>query len=242
MKYLGDGLLTFLDAEALKDGEKSKGTTRLVTKTPDVTNLPLFFKLFPQAKLLIMVRDGRAVVESSVKSFKRSYDEVMHEWADAAHTIQHLVKTEPESRYLIVKYEDLQQNTEAEMQKILPFLNLDGTQYDFAAMHELPVFGSSQIVTEGKEKVHWAGNKFENFEPTKRWQHWDHTLHERFNWIAGKELQQFGYAAQSVPVSPLLRVTRNSTLDVRWGVAKRLIPLKKSLWRRWAKVKKSMRK
>ncbi len=242
MKYLGDGLLSFLDAEALKDRPNGHLTTRLVTKTPDVANLPLFFKLFPNAKLLIMVRDGRAVVESSVKSFKRSYDEVMHEWADAARMIQQLVKTEAECRYLIVKYEDLQQNTAAEMQKILPFLNLDSAHYDFAAMNELPVFGSSQLVTEGNQKVHWEGNKFENFEPTKRWQHWDQQLHDRFNWIAGKELQQLGYVAQVEPVSPVVRTARNSALDLRWGVAKRLIPWERSLWRQWAKLKRAGRK
>lgn len=242
MKYIGDGLLSFLDAESLKDGKNSEVATRLVTKTPDVTNLPLFFQLFPNAKLLIMVRDGRAVVESSVKSFNRSYDEVMHEWADAARKIHQLATTEADHRYLIVRYEDLQQNTEAEMRKILPFLNLDSANYDFAAMHELPVFGSSQLVTEGKQKVHWEGNKFENFEPTKRWQHWDQTLHERFNWIAGQELQQLGYVLQPESGSPMPRVVRNTLQDGRWTIAKQLIPWQKQLWKRWAAAKKYVRK
>jgi hypothetical protein len=59
---LGDGLLRLLG--------QGVDRRRLVTKTPSVQNLPLVFKLFPQAQLLLLVRDGRAVAESGVKTFR----------------------------------------------------------------------------------------------------------------------------------------------------------------------------
>ena len=240
LPYIGAGLLSFLDDESLKAVEDTALTTRLVTKTPDATNLSLFPQLFPNAKLLIMVRDGRAVVESDVKSFKRSYEEVMHEWADAARTIQQFLSTDSARQALIVKYEDLYQDTEQEVAKILSFLELDASLYDYKAMRELPVFGSSQIVTEAKQQLNWEGDKFAKFEPTKRWSHWDRSLHERFNWIAGHEAKQFGYSLKVCETASGMSTTSNTVRDWSWEIEKYLIPKRKALKRRWARAKKSM--
>lgn len=242
LQYIGDGLLSFLDVESLKEVKNAELATRLVTKTPDVTNLSLFFQLFPNAKLLIMVRDGRAVVESDVKSFRRSYEEVMQEWATAARTIQQFVKTDSARQTLIVKYEDLYQNTEQEITNILSFLELDASQYDYAAMRDLPVFGSSQIVTEGNKKLNWEGDKFGKFEPTKRWGHWGRSLHERFNWIAGKESERFGYSLKIYETLPLISTTRNVIRDWSWGIGKHFIPKQRMLWQQWARMKKRIEK
>lgn len=65
-RHLGDGLISFLTEQI--------DTKRVLTKTPSIRNLGNFFKLFPHARLLILIRDGRAVVESSVKSFDEGYE------------------------------------------------------------------------------------------------------------------------------------------------------------------------
>ena len=56
---LGNGIVSSL---ASLTGER-----RLITKTPSVNNLGFFFKLFPRAHLLVLLRDGRSVVESSIQ-------------------------------------------------------------------------------------------------------------------------------------------------------------------------------
>ncbi len=94
---LGDGLLAFLHMQfAVRNNDKDLSSTsssrRLVTKTPSVKNLQYFFKIFPKAHLLIIVRDGRAVVESGVKSFDWTYEQAMHKWAGAAETILNFTK------------------------------------------------------------------------------------------------------------------------------------------------------
>src|SRR5258708_4134927 len=80
-RSLGDGLISFLQsAKERADEERIKrfggtqhadlASRRLVTKTPGIDNLEYFFKLFPNAHLLIIIRDGRAVVESEHRSFQ----------------------------------------------------------------------------------------------------------------------------------------------------------------------------
>jgi len=72
-RCLGDGLLAFLAQTRAHYNQARAVTptspTRLVSKTPSVHNIRYFFQLFPEAHLLILVRDGWAVVESTVRSF-----------------------------------------------------------------------------------------------------------------------------------------------------------------------------
>ena len=55
-RSIGDGLVSFLWTDRQR---------RLVTKSPSVVHLELFFAFFPCARLLILVRDGRSVVQSA---------------------------------------------------------------------------------------------------------------------------------------------------------------------------------
>ncbi len=74
---LGYGIISYLYAKTAKK--------RLVAKTPSVYNLNNFYKFFPDAYLIIIVRDGRSVVESGRKSFGWNYEIAMKRWAEAAH-------------------------------------------------------------------------------------------------------------------------------------------------------------
>ena len=49
---------------------KVRARRRVVTKTPRLENLDLYFDLFPQAPLLILVRDGRNVVASNAAQLR----------------------------------------------------------------------------------------------------------------------------------------------------------------------------
>src|SRR5947209_13766565 len=60
-RALGDGLLSVLVRVA--------GDRRLLTKTPSVRNVEHFFDFFPDAQLILLVRDGRTAVDSYVRSF-----------------------------------------------------------------------------------------------------------------------------------------------------------------------------
>ena len=169
---------------------------RLVSKTPSVENLDCFFKLFPNCQLIIIVRDGRAVAESYVKSFNGYYEIAMCEWAKAAQDILNFIENnqkENKKKYYVVKYEDLCNNNQEELLKIFDFLGLNPDLYSFKEADKSPVRGSSSFRGDDKS-MHWKSvKKTTEFNPNSRWSHWNQKLHQRFNWIAGEYLVKFGY-------------------------------------------------
>jgi hypothetical protein len=94
---------------------------------------------------------------------------------------------------LIVRYEDLHRNTAAELRRILAFLGLEASHYDFAQAEAMPVRGSSTF-RGASQGVHWgAVAKTAEFNPLQRWEHWPRSRHERFNWVAGRYMKHFDY-------------------------------------------------
>ncbi len=189
-QHLGQGLIAFL--QSLTDAE------RVVTKTPSVRNIDRVFTLFPEAHVLVIVRDGRSVVASGMSGFGWDFEEATRTWARAARRLlafQRAGRDHGEAapgRHLVVKYEALSEHTEGELRHILDFLGLDVAQYDFAEALDMPVYGSSFMKDKGE--VTWepqSGGR--HFDGTRRWQHWDAARHRRFNWIAGEELEALGY-------------------------------------------------
>ena len=190
--HLGKGLLSFMSARA--------GDKRLLTKTPSVQNLELFFRLFPGAKLLILVRDGRAVVESYVRSGGLTYEQATERWVGGARTILDFLQREESGNcdYLVVKYEDLYLRLNDELERILSFLGLDKTVYDFSAARNLPVRGSSSFRGSTTEKVHWQPiEKTADFNPLERWRGWDKERLARFNKVAGELMKGLGYEIET---------------------------------------------
>jgi hypothetical protein len=220
---LGNGMLSLLNSLV--------GDKRLVTKTPSAYNLEYFFKLFPRARLLIIVRDGRSLVESAVVSFGTNYDIAMRKWADAAHTILQFDQANRNSpfRYLIVKYEDLNTNLEKEMGRILTYVDLNPGIYDFNAAVNLPVRGSSELRQGGERVMHWdAVPKTANFNPLGRWNKWNRALHERFNWIAGSYQQQLGYGVKRYEGNRGLWAMWNRLMDIKLAIKWQLRKLKRT--------------
>ncbi len=195
------------------------GNKRLVTKTPSVKNLNLFFKFFPQAYLLVLVRDGRAVVESAWRTFGMDYETGTRRWVRAARTILRFREDfgKAAERMLLVRYEDLYGNPEEELRRILEFVHLPVDEYDFGAARSLPVRGSSTVSRAGSSQVHWLPvKKTPEFQPLSRWRHWSRFRHERFNWIAASCLEAFGYEAVRFAGPRLPWMVLNLILDVRW--------------------------
>ncbi len=218
--HLGSGLVSFL-TEVTDAG-------RVVTKTPRVENLGMFFKLFPDARLVILVRDGRAVLESGIKTFRWNREAAMHRYARAARTILEFDEARKNSShsYLIVRYEDLWQDLEEELRRILDFLGLDPTLYDFQAARRLPVRGSSTIRAQGDEQIHWKPvEKTPEFDPMSRWRHWSRARHERFNWVAGRYLTCLGYELQYSSSNRFLWSLWNAVHDAKWLAIRTFGPL-----------------
>jgi hypothetical protein len=227
-QHIGQGLIAFLSAqlERRKQASGKNGNSdrqlRLVTKTPTVKNLGLFFPMFPSCKLLVLIRDGRSVVESAARTFDRPYGHAAREWASSAKIIQDFCKNHPDKPFLLVRYEDLYGNVEKELRRIFEYLHLDPEAYDYAGAVNLPVRGSStlrgQTSTHGvpwvAQGIHWNPvEKPANFNPVARWANWSRAKHERFNWLAGEYLEKFGYDRKTYSGGHLLWATWNLILD-----------------------------
>ena len=149
LQGIGEGLIAFLSTQlqsrkqAAGVNETGEGPLRLVTKTPSVKNLGLFSRLFPSEPLIVLVRDGRSVVESAARTFDRPYGHVAREWSRSARIIRDYRRSHPERPFLLVRYEDLYKNVEQELRRIFQYLHLNADAYDFEAAADLPVRGSS---------------------------------------------------------------------------------------------------
>ncbi len=228
-RCVGKGLISFLqlqvcdEAQAQVSGASAvAGSKRFVTKTPSVNNLQHFSKIFPDAHLIIIIRDGRALVESGVKSFNWDYDQATRAWADAARTIIQFDKdsSEGECKHLITRFEDLVHDTEGELRRIFSFLALDPNKYNFWAAASLPVIGSCETRRTGGREIHWNPiEKTQDFNPVERASKWGRRMHERFNWIAGDELEQIGYL-KNASRNRLLWNLWNIVLDVKAAFTK----------------------
>jgi protein-tyrosine sulfotransferase len=209
---LGEGLISFLWVDRQR---------RLVTKSPSVVHLDRFFTFFPWARLLILVRDGRSVVQSAMDTFGWDFDRGCRAWAEAARTIHRFQQAEVarRDRWRVVRYEDLVDDPEGQLRSIFDFLGLDATRYDFEAARSLPVRGSSAF-GRNQGKVHWeVVPKDPSFAPKQRWRSWRPAQLDRFDWIAGEQLIASGYAFERPPLTMRRSVT-HTVRDVRWHAAR----------------------
>ncbi len=212
---LGMGLKHFLNRQKTGDTKK-----RQLTKSPSVKNVEYFFDFFPDSRLLIIMRDGRAVTESGVRSFGWDYDWAMRRWAEGARRILQF-KNHPgdhEGKFLIVRYEDLAADTEAELRRIFEYVDLDPDRFDFAGAIDLPLYGSSDLIAMGEKEIHWKPvKKPADFDPLRRFAGWSRARHERFNWIAGPYQTELGYTLDAAACGGGFWSMWNWLCDRQWG-------------------------
>ncbi|MEM7410756.1 MAG: glycosyltransferase [Myxococcota bacterium] len=226
LRGLGGGIARFLAERA--------ESPRVVTKTPRVLELARFAELFADARLLIVVRDGRAVVESGSRSFDWFRETATRGWRDGAREIRRFLEApgSAQGRFQLVRYESLVEDRERTLRSLLDFLDLDPDVFDFEKAETLDVVGSSDLRRRREDRVHWQGVATpENFDPLERFQHWTPGQHRRFNWLARGALRDFDYLPVGVPEVFGQRAW-NRLLDAGYRVVEPVRPLRRAL-RRW---------
>jgi hypothetical protein len=224
---LGNGLANFLEDRC--------GKPRVISKTPQLDNLDLFYRFFPEGRLLILLRDGRSIVESGARTFGWSQEAAMHSVAEAAQTILRFEQKHPaeENRYRIIRYEDLWQDTETQMQGLFEFLELDPASYDWQQALELPVRGSSELEAREAGSIHWDPvERSAEFDPMSRFADWNDARHYRYNSVAGRDMKPFGYECKEVRDPAFLLRLRGLLLNAAWAVRVLLRPLYHRLLKR----------
>ena len=189
-RQIGDGLTSVLR-------ERVDGGRRLLTKTPDPDNVEMFFSLFPDAKLVFIVRDGRDVVESSYRSWpSESYSHWMRMWARGARIILDFAKgpgMKHRDRWRLVRYEDLLGDRQV-FSSLLDFLDVPEQSFPWDELDQLPVRGSSTY-RGGRAELHWEPvARPKDFRPTGRWSSWGRLRRWQFRRLAGREQLELGYS------------------------------------------------
>lgn len=166
----------------------------VLTKSPSTLGIQYFDVFFPNFKLIVLIRDGRNVVESLAQSFNKDYLDSMKEWTKSANRIIEYKRKKLEGSFLLVRYEDLNDNTEGEIRRILHFLNLSPKKMNWGNAMNKPVIGSSQS-SDTKGEVDWSKNiiKTEKFKPNERYKAWTWIMRQKYNWICGCAAKDLGY-------------------------------------------------
>lgn len=91
-------------------------------------SLPNLNKIFPKAKYIHLLRDGRDVVSSIVKRMGDKYlYEGINRWKTSIKRIRHFQKVVDTNQYLEIRYEDLVQEPEQTLKEISLFLGVEYT-------------------------------------------------------------------------------------------------------------------
>jgi hypothetical protein len=174
------------------------GKTRYGDKTPSAVNfLPLLAQLFPEARFIHVIRDGRDVALSqvNVESGRHSVGDVALEWKAQIERGQRDGGTLGSKRYREIRYEELVDDPERVVRSLCEFVELE---YDPCMLryHE-----RAEAIVGSPETAPFDRNIY--LPPTKGLRDWRHQMRKRdletFETIAGDLLQKLGYE-RAVPL------------------------------------------
>jgi hypothetical protein len=188
-----DLLVVMLRAYASVQSRPLKTITRWIEKTPANRRcLPAIRARFPRAKILITMRDPRAILAAQIGleqsrqlgTFSTYY--CIAHWREVARLALKAMERAHENS-IVVAYEDLVRDTATSMKKVCAFLEIDYA-------HEI-------VLTPTKAGKFWAGNSAAETdftqiseEPLTRWQN-DLSEHEIgwVEWHCRDLMPVFGY-------------------------------------------------
>ncbi|XP_076130501.1 tyrosylprotein sulfotransferase 1, like isoform X1 [Alosa pseudoharengus] len=128
---------------------------RLCNKDPfTLKSLAYLSRLFPRAKFVLMLRDGRATVHSmisrrvTITGFDlSSYRDCLVKWSRAAESMYEQCREAGRERCMLLRYEQLVLEPQLAMQKLLRFLDLP---WDTAVLHHEELIGKAGGVSLSK--------------------------------------------------------------------------------------------
>jgi hypothetical protein len=211
-RLLGTALSDFIDHDTRDISKRS------VLKTPTVQGLEYASAFLQDCDVVVLTRFGPDVVESAMKSFGWSFESACARWGRAARYVADLAER-PRRDFFLVSYEDLVRDPEAELRAVFEFTGLDPDTFDFAALSDFPVYGSS-VERGGAEKVHWNPvARTKNFNPLGRSAHWSADAFRRFDWLTGGVSRRLGYelpySYEDGPLSRLVNRLRDQKARLR---------------------------
>ncbi|MFY0691630.1 MAG: sulfotransferase [Paracoccaceae bacterium] len=193
--------LAMLSGAWMREFQVEAADRHVLLKCPHVQNLSLAPFIFPDARIILCLRDGRDVLDSTQKSFSRrsltrkTFSQLAWEWRLATEAVLAFAPggALAHPNVTVVRYEDVVAATEETCHTLLAHAGLDPSQYDFDQLPALPVRGSSRSKVAQAER--WQPQpKTADFQPVRRWESWSAQKKTRFAEIAGDMLEAARYA------------------------------------------------
>ncbi|HUF73001.1 MAG TPA: sulfotransferase [Gammaproteobacteria bacterium] len=171
---------------------------RMLLKAPNVRYLNWFHVVFPFENLLLLMRDGRDVVSSTIKTWpkrKRGFGEVCKRWNDSARVLLDFESRRAKmDGFLSARFEQIVKDPESFAASACDAFDLNAEAYPFDKIGDLPVRGSSTVVPSKARGTGWDPiEKPKDFSPTDRWKDWSPAQKRTFKKIAGSTLVDAGY-------------------------------------------------
>jgi protein-tyrosine sulfotransferase len=167
---------------------------RMLLKVPNSEYLPYFYAAFPFENLLILMRDGRDVVTSTMRTWPNlNFIDVCRRWNYSARLIlQCNKKFSDRPSYFYARYEDVSRSSDKFVRAVCRRFGLDEDRYPFEKINQLPVRGSS--VYRPGDEVSWeAVERPKQFQTIGRWKSWSEGQKKTFKKICGQTLIDLGY-------------------------------------------------
>ena len=194
-----DGL-ALLAGAWLGHWQSMAGDRHILLKCPHVQNLGLAPYVFPDAKIFLCVRDGRDVIDSTMRTFPRfslkrkTFSQLASEWRLGTEAICTFAEDGPNTNpnIMLVRYEDVVAEPEKSVSSFLAHAGLDPETYPIDRVTMMPVRGSSRSTAANDER--WQPEaKTADFNPVQRWANWSNAKKTRFARLAGPTLKVAGY-------------------------------------------------
>ena len=168
---------------------------RMLLKVPSVDYLNYFFAVFPYENLLVLMRDGRDVVTSHLKTWTyKQFSDVCQEWdcsTKMALKFDSFHKNKTQG-YLTAKYEDILKDPSSFAEQACQCFGLDSKKFPYEKINSIPVHGSSSL--KNGDQTTWKPiTKPKNFQTVGRWKNWSKEQTKVFKTIAGQTLIDAGY-------------------------------------------------
>jgi hypothetical protein len=167
---------------------------RMLIKVPNVDQIWNFANLFPDEKLVILERDGRDIVASTMKTWPHyDFNQVCIQWQKNQELILKLKSKSGTASIYFAKFEDAVFNPKTFVKDLFEKLGVDGTSYPYDQIDQIPLKGSSEIKVDGK--VTWEDvKKPKSFNPMGRWRSWSDRQKATFKKYSGPTLIRSGYS------------------------------------------------
>lgn len=167
---------------------KKQGKRCWCEKTPDhVQHVHLLSNIFPRARFIHLIRDGREVACSIGRRQHRRPELVIYRWKELVTTGQADGATLGD-RYMELKYEDLTSGPRREMARICDFLSLAFDEHVLSS--RMPQSPKRQGMDKGELGAISAN-------PTKWPEYFDSRTVRRLEQIGGATLESLGYGTEN---------------------------------------------